>query len=167
MTRYLLLLSCAVALVLTSSAVAQTKASGSLDCDKSDPLHVIQIPDREGSSYAIGQNKCIWTKSMTIAGIDAKEFVNTGFTETMGTSIHTTSLGVSHYAGDKVYSRGTGTLDPKTNTYAGKWTFISGTGKLRGIKGSGTYTCKAKSADPGAGYTCESEGEYTLPAAKK
>jgi hypothetical protein len=149
------------------SAVAQTKASGTLDCDKADPMHVIQIPDREGFSYAISQNKCTWTKPMTIAGIDGKEFINTAFSETAGASIRTTATGATNYGTDRVYSRSTGTLDQKTLTYSGKWTFISGTGKLRGIKGAGTYTCKAKGADPGAGYTCESEGEYTLPAAKK
>jgi hypothetical protein len=165
MTKYLLLLSCALS--LASGAVAQTKTSGSIDCQKADPMHVIQIPDRPGFSYAISQSKCTWTKSMTLAGIEGKEFVNTGFSETTGASTRTTGIGVTNYGADKVYSRSTGTFDQKTLTYSGKWTFIDGTGKLRGIKGSGTYACKAKSAEPGAGYTCESEGEYTLPATKK
>jgi hypothetical protein len=52
-------------------------------------------------------------------------------------------------------------------TASGKWIVTGGTGKLRGIKGGGTYTCKIKSAEPGAGYACNVEGEYTLPAAKK
>ena len=165
MKTHLLLFSCALA--IASSSFAQTKTAGSIDCDKADPMHVIQIPDRPGFSYAISQSKCTWTKSMTLAGIEGKEFVNTGFSETTGSSTRTTGIGVTNYGADRVYSRSTGTLDPKTLTYSGKWTFIDGTGKLRGIKGSGTYTCKAKSAEPVAGYTCESEGEYTLPAAKK
>ena len=40
----------ALVFVLASSAVAQTKISGSFDCDKSDLIHVIPIPDREGFS---------------------------------------------------------------------------------------------------------------------
>ncbi len=165
MKKHLLVFCCTLA--IASTAVAQTKASGSIDCDKGDPMHVIQIPDRAGFSYTITQNKCIWTKPMTIAGIDGKEFVNTVFSEAAGVSTRTTATGVTYYGTDKVYTRSTGTIDQKTQTYSGKWTFISGTGKMRGIKGIGTATCKTKSADPGAGYTCESEGEYTLPAAKK
>jgi hypothetical protein len=167
MKNHLLLLSCIAVLVLASCAVAQTKASGTIDCDKSSPMHVIQIPDRADSSISIGQNKCIWTKSFTIEGVDSKEFISAGFNEVMGATIHTTSIGVTHYGNDRVFSRATGALDPKTSTYTGKWTFTSGTGKMRGIKGSGTYTCKGKSTEPGAGYICESEGEYTMPAAKK
>lgn len=166
MKKHLLLFSCVLA--LASSAVAQTKISGSLDCDKANPMHAIQIPDREGFSYAIGQSKCTWTKAMTIEGVEGKEFVNTGFNEVMGTSVRTISIQVAHYgSGDKAISRSTGTIDPKALISTGKWTFTSGTGKLRGIKGAGTYTCKMKSAEPDAGYTCDSKGEYTLPAAKK
>jgi len=166
MTRYLLLFSCALA--IASSVVAQTKISGSIDCDKADPMHVIPIPDREGFSYLIGQNKCTWTKPMTLEGLESKDFVNTVFHEIMGASICTTAIGATHYSnGDKMYSRSTGTSDLKAMTASGKWTFINGNGKLRGIKGGGTWTCKMKSAETGAGYTCEVEGEYTLPAAKK
>jgi hypothetical protein len=86
----------------------------------------------------------------------------------MGDSIHSTSIGVTYFAnGDKTYQRSTGTADQKAQANSGKSTFISGTGKLRGIKGSVTFTCKSKGSESGAGYTCQGEGEYTLPAAKK
>jgi hypothetical protein len=52
-------------------------------------------------------------------------------------------------------------------TSSGKWAFTLGTGKVSGIKGGGTYKCKMKSGESGAGYTCDTEGEYTLAAAKK
>jgi len=166
MTRRFLLF--ASALALTLSAFAQTKTSGSLDCDKSDPRHVIPIPDREGYSYLIGQNKCTWTKPIAIEGLEAKGFVNTVFNEVMGASVRTTALGVTTYgSGDKSYTHSSGTIDAKTMTSPGKWTFSGGTGKLRGIKGGGTYTCKMKSAEPNSGYTCDVDGEYTLPTAKK
>jgi hypothetical protein len=166
MTRYLLLLSCAFALAL--SAVAQTKITGSLDCNKADPRYVIQIPDQEGSAYSIAQFKCAWTKGFALEGLQPKDYVNTVFVEAMGSSAEIIAAGVSHYAnGDAAYSRSTGTRDTKALTSSGKWTFTLGTGKLRGIKGSGTYTCKMKSAEPDAGYTCESEGQYALPVAKK
>lgn len=158
----------ASALALTLSAFAQTKTSGSLDCDKSDPRHAIPIPDREGYSYVIGQNKCTWTKPIAIEGLEAKAFVNTVFDEMTGASGRTTASGVITYgSGDKSYTHSSGTIDAKAMTYSGKWTHAGGTGKLRGIKGGGTSTCKMKSAEPGSGYTCDIEGEYTLPAAKK
>jgi hypothetical protein len=166
MTRYLLLFSCALA--IASSAFAQTKISGSMDCEKADPMHAIQIPDREGFTYAIAQFKCTWTKGFAIEGLQSKDYINTVLSEVMGTSARITATGVTHFTnGDRLYGRTTGTRDQKTLTSSGKWTYILGTGKLRGIKGDGTYTCKRKSAEPDAGYTCESEGEYTLPAAKK
>ena len=49
----------------------------------------------------------------------------------------------------------------KTAAITGKWTFVSGTGKLKGIKGGGTY--KGTSAADGS-VEVEVEGEYALAA---
>jgi hypothetical protein len=164
MTRYLLLFSCAFA--LASSAVAQTRIAGSLDCGRADPMHVIQIPDREGFSYVIAQYKCTWDVPME--GLKTSDYVNIVFSEVMGTSVRTTSTGIARYTnGDRLYSHNTGTRDIKALTSSGKWTYTLGTGKLSGIKGDGTYTCKRKSAEPDAGFICKSEGEYLLPGPKK
>jgi len=93
---------------------------------------------------------------------------DTRFIEVTGASARTTAAGVTRYDnGDKLYTRSMGHTDLKALTSSGKWTVTGATGKLRGIKGGGTYTCKMKSAEPGAGYTCDVEGEYTLPAGKK
>ena len=165
MKRYLLVLSCALA--IASSATAQTKISGTLDCEKADARHVIQIPEREGFAYVISQFKCAWTKDFSIEGLQSKDYVNTVFGEVLGSTIRITATGATHYvSGDRAYSRSVGTRDQKKLTSSGKWTYVLGTGKLRGIKGGGTYTCKMKGAEPDAGYICDSEGEYTLPAAK-
>jgi hypothetical protein len=40
----------------------------------------------------------------------------------------------------------------------GTWSFTGGTGKLKGIKGKGTYTCTPS----GDGVSCEIEGDYQL-----
>ena len=164
MTRHLLL--SVSALTLTLGAFAQTKISGSIDCDKSDPVHAIPIPDREGYAYVISQEKCTWTKALTVEGLDAKTFVHTFFNEVMGAATRTTSTGVTTYSnGDKGFTRATGTVDAKAMTISGKWTMFGGTGKVRGVKGGGGFTCKMKGAAPGSGMTCDVEGEYTLPAA--
>ena len=164
--RLFLLVVCALA--LASSALAQTKISGTLDCNKADLSYAIPIPDREGYAFAMNQNKCTWAKGFSIRGLQATEFINTPFNELEGASGRSTAVGLSRFTnGDAAYSRSTGTYDPKGLTVSGKWTFTHGTGTLLGLKGGGTYTCKMKSAEPGAGYTCEVAGEYTLPAAKK
>jgi hypothetical protein len=65
--------------------------------------------------------------------------------------------------GDKVYSRGEGSIslkDGAPQTEEGKWTFAGGAGKFKGLKGKGTYKCQF--AADGTG-TCEVEGEYELP----
>jgi hypothetical protein len=166
MKKHLLVFCCAFA--IASSAFAQTKLSGTLDCEKADPFHVIQIPDRQGYAYAIGQYKCTWPKAISIEGVESKDSVIVVFSEATGTSTRTVATSVTNYVnGDKGYVRSTGTGDQKAMTSSAKWTTISATGKLRGIKSSGTSVCKSKSADLGAGFTCNIEGEYTLPAAKK
>ena len=162
MIRYLVAFSCVF--MLASSAVAQTKFSGTLECGKADPTYTIQIPDREGYSFEIGQNKCTWTKPFAIAGLESKNNVQTASDEVTGNTIKAIAYGFTQFSnGDKAFHRGVSTADQKAQTSSGKWTFTAGTGKLRGIKGSGTSTCKIK----GGVYTCEIEGEYTLPAAKK
>ncbi len=166
MKRLLVLTACAVA--LSSSAVAQTKITGSLDCDKADPHYMIPLPDREGFAFVIDQNKCTWPKTSPVEGLQPKELVNTRFIEVTGPSTHTTAVGVTRYDnGDKLYTRSTGPGKLKALTGSGKWTIVGGTGKLSGLKGGGTYTCTLKSAEPGAGYTCDVVGEYTVPAPKK
>ncbi len=166
MIRYLLAFSCVF--MLASSAVAQTKFSGTLECGKADPTYTIQIPDREGYSFVLSQNKCTWTKPFAIAGLESKNNIQIESDEVTGNTIKAISSGFTQFSnGDKAFHRGVSTVDQKAQTSSGKWTFTAGTGKLRGIKGSGTSTCRIKSAESGGSYTCEIEGEYTLPAAKK
>jgi hypothetical protein len=148
------------------SAVAQTKFSGILECGKPEPTYSINIPDREGYSLAIGQNKCIWTKPFAIEGLASKSNVQTESDEVMGDTTKNIAYGFTVFSnGDKAYHKGTGLSNQKTSS--SKWEFSGGTGKLRGLKGSGTSACKPKGTDWETGYICEIQGEYTLPAAKK
>jgi hypothetical protein len=167
MAKYLLLFSFMFMLAL--NAVAQTKVSGTLECDKADSTYSIQIPEQEGSSFAVVKGgKCTWTKPFTQAGIDSTKNDEVIFIEATSTSVKWISSGVTYYKnGDKTFWRNTGTYDPKTMIATGKWTYVGGTGKFRGIKGGGTSSSKDKSAELGAGFTGECSGEYTLPAAKK
>jgi len=165
-TIYLLIFCCVFA--IASSANAQTKASGNVECGAADSSYAIQIPDQERSSFAVTMGKCTWTKSFTVAGIESTHNEQVNFTETTGTSVQVISSGTTYYKnGDKTFHRGTGTYDPKTMIFTGKWIYVGGTGKFQGIKGGGTSSSKMKSAELGAASTVEVSGEYTLPAAKK
>lgn len=166
MAKYLLTFACFLA--ISMSAGAQTKVVAVIDCDNADPQYTIQSPDREGFSYQIYQNKCTWTKGSALEGIESKDAVNICFNDARGAAVRLAHTQVTHYTnGDKVFAAGTGNLNPKTFVSSGKWSYTGGTGKFKELKGGGTYTCKGKSADGNTGYTCDVEGEYTLPAAKK
>ena len=150
-------------LALAAIAAAQTKIAGAVQCSKPDPMHTINVGDRPGHAYSITQAKCTWTKPVEIGGTQTKEDLSTGFAEISGNSSRDRGVVVLTMAsGEKatVSTQGTGTLKqgaPVTNE--GKWQFTSGGGKLKGLKGQGTYKCKAA----GEGSACEVEGEYQLP----
>ncbi len=101
---------------------------------------------------------------MEVAGIQDKEYVAVEVDEIRGTSSGSHGSGVDSMAnGDKCYVRfhGSGTVkDGAPQTAEGTWTYTGGTGKLKGIKGKGTYKGKAE-AD--GSFTHEIEGEYELP----
>ncbi len=165
-TLYLLIFCCVFA--IASSANAQTKVSGTFECGAADSTYVIQIPDQKGSSFEVVKGKCTWTKPFTIAGIESTYNEEVDFIETTGTSVQLIFSGTAyHINGDKIFVRGTGTIDPKKMIYTGKWIYVGGTGKFQGIKGGGTSSSKQKSAELGGGVTGEASGEYTLPATKK
>jgi len=165
-TIYLLIFCCVFA--FASSAIAQTKASGTCEGGAADSSYAIQIPDQEGSSFEVVKFKCKWTKSFTLEGIESTHNEGVTFIETTGTSAQFISSGNTYYKnGDRTSWRYTGTYDPKTKISTGKWTYVGGTGKFQGIKGGGTASSKEKSAELGGGSTGEASGEYTLPATKK
>jgi len=151
--------------LMSLSAVAQTKTSGTLDCGKYDLSHEIKIPGQEGFGYVIGQFKCTWPKSYTVEGLQSTQNVGVEFDEIIGASGRMTVTAFTQYSnGDRAYHRSTGTFDNKTMLGSGTWIYTHGTGKLSGIKGSGTFSCKMNN---GGGSACEVKGDYTLPTAKK
>jgi hypothetical protein len=153
-----------IALALAAVASAQTKVSGTLQCAKPDQQQAIEVGDRPNHSFVINQFKCTWTKSLEIAGVQSKEDVYTSFGEVSGNRSYGQAYGVSTMTnGDKCYIRPQGSTTLKegvSESGEGKWSFAGGTGKLKGLKGKGTY--KSKGAPDGTG-TVEVEGEYELP----
>lgn len=157
------ILSCVVALGLGLTAQAQTKISGASRCDKADQQGSVEVGDRPGHLFVLAKQSCTWTKTMEVGGITDKSYESAIFTEVTATKSHDRGVAVDTYAnGDKGFVRwqGSATLkEGKAVSQEGTWSFEGGTGKLKGIRGKGTYKCTAA----GEGSACEVEGEYELP----
>jgi hypothetical protein len=165
-TRFLLVLAMAICFV--SIATAQTKASGTLQCSKSDPMHMIEIGDRPGHSMMTSHSVCTWSKGMDVGGMAAKDGASTDIGEVTGNKSNSSGV---HWGtvegGDKYFVRfsgsATSTKEGNLEAASGTWKYTGGTGKLKGITGKGTY--KGKGNADGS-TTWEVEGDYTLAAAK-
>ena len=162
--RIRIMLACLMVFALATLAGAQTKISGTIKCNKPDPQYGIAIPDRPNHAYGIDKSSCTWTKPLEIAGSQSKDGWDVGSGEMSGNKARGTGYHGSTMAnGDKFYVRFQGTdalKDGKPQTSQGTWSFTGGTGKLKGIKGKGTY--KGTAGADGS-MTYEVEGEYELP----
>jgi len=154
----------AAALMIALPAAAQTKSSGKLHCGKADPDYSIEVGDKPGHVVTLAKSTCTWDGSQQIAGLTTKSGVDVESGEVNGASMRATGYHTATMDnGDKYTVRFTGTATmgkDGSGAIEGKWSFVSGTGKLKGIKGSGTYKGTA-SAD---GADLNVDGEYTLPA---
>jgi hypothetical protein len=153
------------AMLLSGTAWAQTKISGTVQCAKPDPMYTIEVGDHSGHTMTLQKGTCTWTKPMEIAGAKTKNDVDVWFTE--ATSTRATSNGTvvgTLDSGDKMFvsTRDSAAVkDAKPGDAQGTWSFTGGTGKIKGIKGKGTYTVKGNADGSG---TAEVEGEYTMAA---
>ena len=155
-------LMCAVVCFAVATAGAQTKISGTAVFGKPDTQQMVPAGDSADHSMGIVQRKCTWTKPQEIGGDKTKEGVSTETNDVRGNNIRSRGMHVTTMeSGDKYFVsfQGTGTVkDGVLQTAKGAWMYTGGTGKLKGIKGKGTYTCAAS----GDGASCDVEGEYQL-----
>jgi hypothetical protein len=158
-----LLVMAGVACLWSTGALAQNKTGGSNVCAKPDPSHVLPVGDRPDHSLGVEQMKCTWPKPFEIGTDKAKESAVTETMEVTGDKMRVRGVHVvTMESGDKVFVnyQGSGTTkDGKPVEAKGTWSFSGGTGKLKGIKGKGTYSC----APSGDAFGCSGEGEYELP----
>jgi len=150
------------AVALAATAAAQTKISGTCTC-KADPGSPVALTDKPNHSFAVGKAQCTWT-NFVVAGLQPKDGTSTDLDEITG---DTTTVHGYHVAtmtnGDTWVAKYQGSgksKDGKPVSGEGTWSFTSGTGKLKGIKGKGTYKGTAN-ADGSVPY--QVEGEYQLP----
>lgn len=153
---------CAALLFCAVTAGAQTKVTGTAQCAKPDPSHVIPVGDVPDHSLVVEQSKCTYTKPMEIGGDKSKEGVSTATGDVTGNMSKTHGFHVvTMESGDKAFFWYQGTATSKDGAPVeakGTWGLTGGSGKLKGVKGKGTYTCKPE----GDAVSCEVEGEYQL-----
>jgi hypothetical protein len=163
--RFKLACICAMSVMAAASTSAQTKQSFSGKCGKPDATHALPAGDREGHAFVLQQGKCE-TASGEVEGAKSKQGVFAEHGESTATRWLASGMYVESYdSGDKIFYtfHTTGTLkDGALTTARNTYQITGGTGKMKGIKGSGS--CKLTgNADGSLDYACT--GEYTLAAA--
>ena len=157
MRRMLMVL--AAVLFCAATAGAQNKVGGTVLCGKPDPQHTIQAGDVPDHALGVEQAKCSWPKPSEMAGDKSKESLLTTTTDLTGDTLRVRDVFVNTMeSGDKVFGwyQGTATLKEGkvVEGLKGTWGYTGGSGKFKGLKGKGTYSC----ADEG----CALDGEYQL-----
>ena len=125
----------------TASSSELVNIKGSLRCDKPSPSDSIDVPDRDGHSLIVEKRNCSWTEPMVILGAKTKDGVWVTFIERMGRSFapaqlrdgHTRRRRKNHNANNRPVSANKGPATTK-----GRFNFMRGSGKFKGIKGGGT-----------------------------
>src|SRR5258706_4844423 len=121
------------------SALAQTPISGTLKCPKSEDTHTIEVGDHPGHLLIVEKGSCTWSVPSEIAGLKTTAWTGADTAEVTGANAPARGYGVTTMEnGDKAYSRwqGTGTVAKEgTLTGEGTWSYTSGTGKLKAVKG--------------------------------
>ncbi len=162
--KFKILCVSAVLALAVATTPAQTKFSSSGKCSKPDVQQSIPAGDKTGHVFTLGQGKCATTGE--IAGAASKEGAFSEHGDVSGNSSKAWGVYVETFdGGDKVFYTYQATATLKAGvmqTGVNKYQITGGTGKMKGIKGSGS--CKTTAGtDGGLDYDCT--GEYTLAAA--
>ena len=156
------LLLVATGCLCATTALAQTKVTGTQTCAKPDPQLVVPVGDRPGHAMGVMHFKCEWTKPMQIGADSSKDGEDVQTVEIGGNRARASGRHVSTMqSGDKGFVSywGSETLkDGALVASKGTWAYTGGTGKLKGIKGKGTYSCTPS----GEAVICDIEGDYQL-----
>ena len=162
------LLCCGALFVLAVAATpAQTKIISSGKCGKPDTAQSVTAGDKDGHVFMISAGKCV-TGGHKVAGATSKEAAFAEHDEVTGD--HSKAWGVfveTFDSGDKIfydYQSNATVKDGKLVSGTDKYQITGGTGKMAGMKGSGTCKLSPGTAEGGLDYTCT--GTYTHGGAK-
>jgi len=149
---------------MTVIAGAQTKITGKLTCSKPN----VNEMAGEGAQMIMFQKaNCTWATPFMIDGSKPGRTMNASIGEMMGSmgKAHGYSMSVMDN-GDSTFVRFEGTMQMKKDgagSNKGTWRYIRGTGKFKGIAGSGTY--KGEGAADGSSWA-DVSGHYSLGKGK-
>jgi hypothetical protein len=137
-------------------------------CNKPEPTYKLDVGDRPEHVMELGKNTCTAVQPWEIGGDKYKEGYSVSISETTSTRNMVIGNHVAMYeSGDKAFAVFHKTTALKNGKPAadepGTWSFTGGTGKLKGLKGKGTYKVTENSDET---VTVEVEGEYQLPTSK-
>jgi hypothetical protein len=149
----------ALSTCLVSAAMAQSKVDTKWHCPKQSAEHKFDVGDVPGHSYMILQGTCNATANYS--GFVEKTGDYTEFQEIWKASFNWHGrFNVTMDNGDKVYYTYEGSASTDiTKPFSEKWKILSGTGKYKGIKGSGTCSVKLN-ADGSGDMGCT--GTYSM-----
>jgi len=155
-----------VALALPASAHAQTTFAGETSCGKSTTEHRLDAESQPGHSFALRQGLCRFTKAATINGVAQVEETYTGTEEIDGDVAHWRGLNTTKMAnGDRIFLRieCTSKVAKDGTETAGecKFTLVGGTGKMKGLSGSG-ISKQVNKTDPNSPWAFTGSYKITL-----
>jgi hypothetical protein len=158
---FVFLVSAALATVVS----AQTKVSGTLQCPKAGLSHAVEVGDEPGHVITLGKvGGCTWSKTFEMAGVAVRDGYSIATGEIRSGKSTESGIHAGTMAnGDKYFVRfrGNGTAAKDgSGSMDGTWSFTSGTGKLKGLTGKGTYKSTTKADGTG---TSQVEGDYKTP----
>jgi len=150
-------------LVSISAAMAQSKVDTKWHCGKATAEHKLDVGDAPDHVLWIGQGACDATASE--GDLKEKSGQFTEFHDQWKASFNFHGYyNATTDNGDKVhYTYEGSTSTDTTKPAANKWKIVSGTGKNKGIKGSGT--CSGKANADGS-YDWECTGTYSMGMGK-
>ena len=152
-----------LALLPGDRAHAQTTLAGKLTCAKPDPNYSAPVGDRANHALSLIAQKCTWSHG-ELGGAQLKDEVDTFTSDVTDNLSRDRGYGVGSVAsGDKYFVRLKGTTTLKGEApVRGQctWAFTGGTGKLKGLTGTGTCT-GTFSTDGTSSW--EIQGDYTVP----
>jgi len=152
---------CAMVALAVAMVSAQTKMTMSGKCDKADVQQSISVPDQPAHMYTLSQGKC--SVKGDIGGVAGKDGVYSEHADVMGNHLKNWAVFVETLEnGDKVFYnyQTTATMkDGALQSATNKYQIAGGTGKMKGIKGSGS--CKLTGNKDGTlDYSCM--GDYSM-----
>lgn len=137
---------------------------GSVRCQKANPSHAIEVPDRPGHALIIAKRQCTWSEPLVILGGKTKTGVFVAFFEQMEGQLHPHGYEVDTMDDGEtiaMQTMGYEQAEKPPTVVKGRFSFTRGTGKYKGLKGGGSYEGQLEADDV---MTITLEGVYE-PAA--